>query len=79
MSNHYEKFDPPSSNTKIFKFWTTRLSGIHPNWHPWFLSHKSRPDIFNRSNFEYSAFSGLKVDSIEKSKKSMKKDAKPEK
>ena len=34
------------------------------------------PDIFNRSNFEYSAFSGLKVDSrrrIIKKKKVRKK------
>ena len=45
-----------------------------------FLSHKS-PDIFNLSNFETRAFSGLKVDIMRKrkKKKTKKKDAKQEK
>ena len=41
------------------------------------------PDIFNRSNFEYNTFSGLKVDSgkrkrKKKKQKSKKEDAKEE-
>ena len=42
-----------------------------------FCCSKVLPDIFNCSNFEYSAFSGLKVDRGRK--KCMKKDEKQEK
>ena len=42
-----------------------------------FCRIKVLPDVSNRSNFEYSAFSGLKVDSGRR--KRMKKNAKHEK
>ena len=40
---------------------------------------KALPDICNRLNFEYSAFSGLKVDGIGRKSKNKKKDSKQEK
>ena len=46
---------------------------------PNFCCTKVLPEIFNRSNFKYSAFRGLKVwEEKEKIKKSKKKDAKQE-
>ena len=47
--------------------------GIPPTWHPDFSRILLLPDIFNRSNFEYSAFSGLKVDSRRRVRKKKKK------
>ena len=40
--------------------------GIPPTWNPQFSRALVLPDISNRSNFEYSAFSDLKVDSQRK-------------
>ena len=41
---------------------------------PNFSSSKILPEIFNRLKFEFSAFSGLKVDGIGRKKKQQKKD-----
>ena len=57
----------------------TRLRGISQPGTSDFCRTKALPDIFNRSNLKYSAFSGLKVDSGRRKKKqSKKKGAKPE-
>ena len=57
------------------KLWRTRLKGIPLSGTPYFSRTKVLPDIFNRSNSEYMAFSGLKADSIRrKGKKSKKKE-----
>ena len=45
-----------------------------PIWHLDFCHTLVLFDIFNRSNFEYSAFSGLKVDSAEETKHEKQKD-----
>ena len=57
---------------KKFQFWRPRLRGIPPTWHPGFSFTPILPDIFNRSNFEYSAFSGLEVDSGRRKRKKKK-------
>ena len=43
---------------------------------PDFIPTLVLPDIVNRSNFEYSAFSGLKLDSWRRKKKEIRKKTK---
>ena len=57
---------------KRLKFWRTRLRGIPQHGTHNFSQALVLPDIFNRSNFEYSTFSSLKVDSGRKKKKKEK-------
>ena len=43
-----------------------------PNWHPNIIRALVLPDIFIRSNFKYSAFSSLKVDTRQPEKHKQK-------
>ena len=58
---------------KSSKFWRTRLRGICQPGTLDFCHTLVLLDIFNRLNFENSAFSGLKVDSAEENKTRKKK------
>ena len=55
------------------------IEGIRSTWHPQFVPARVLPDIFNRSNFEYSAFSSLKADSWKRRKKKVRKKMKKQK
>ena len=51
------------------------VEGFPQRGTPDFIPALVLPDIFNRSNFEYSAFSGLKVDSQRKKSQKKKKNS----
>ena len=49
--------------------WRTRLRKISHRGIPDFWRDLVLPDVYNRSKFEYCAFSGLKADRLKKKKK----------
>ena len=55
------------------KFWRARLRESLQCGTPYFSRAQAFPDIFNRSNFGYSALGGLKVDSRRRKRKKKKK------
>ena len=60
----FRNFDPSSSNGLKVQNFVGLDWGVSPQpGIPHFSPTLVLPDIFNRSNFEYSALSGLKVDS----------------
>ena len=80
--NSFRKFYPSSSNgLKVQNFGRPDRGGSTQTSTPTFSRTKVLPDcdIFNRSNFEYSAFSGLKVDGIGRKRKKKKKQEKRKK
>ena len=66
----FQNFDPSSSNgLKVQSFGGPDNGGTPQPGTLNFIPALVLPDIFNRLNFEYSAFIGLKVDNREEKEK----------
>ena len=80
ISTHSKNLIHQALTVGKFKILEDLIEGDPPNGTPVFCHTQVLPDILNASNFEYSAFCGLKANSDKKKKeKSEKKDAKQEK
>ena len=74
ISTHFKSLIHLALTVRISKSWRTRLRGISQPGTFDFCHTLVPLDIFNPSNFEYSAFSGLKVDTAEENKTRKKVD-----
>ena len=62
-----------------FKILEDPIEGIPPTWLPDFIPALVLPVIFNCSKFEFSAFSGLKVDNRRRKRKKSKEEQRKKK
>ena len=69
----FRKLDPSSSNGLKVQNFEDPIEGDPQPGVPDLCLTKVLPDIFNRSNFEYRAFSGLKIDRRGRKRKKFKK------